>query len=454
MKRYIKNLILAAACLPFTVAAQNLESGYFTEGYLYRYQMNPAFGNDKNFVSMPGLGNINITMGGNLNLTDVLYNVDGKTTTFMNPNVSAAEVMSNLSDRNKLGVDFRINVLSGGFKAWGGYNTVSLSARGDVNASLPKSVFSLLKEGVENKTYDITDLRAKAQVYAELAFGHSRQITDKLRVGATLKFLIGGGSANAYLRDAKLTLGEDAWTITTDAQVQTNLKGYHYKTKINKDTGKPYVNGLDGSFDGLNGFGLGLDLGAVYKLNEDWTFSAAILDLGFISWSDTQLASTNGPKTFNSDLYTFNADDDAPNSFDNEWDRMKDGLETLYQLDDMGSDGGRTTSLYTTINLGAEYTFPLYRNLTFGLMNSTRIAGKWTTTDFRLSANVAPCKIFSAGVNMAAGTNGMAFGWIANLHTPGFNLFLGMDRTLGRLAKQGVPLTSNASVSLGINFPF
>lgn len=173
-----------------------------------------------------------------------------------------------------------------------------------------------------------------------------------------------------------------------------------------------------------------------------------------MSWSDTQLATTNGDKTFDSDLYTFNADDSAPNSFENEWDRMKDSLEALYQLDNMGTTGGRTTSLYTTINLGAEYTFPLYRNLTFGLLNTTRIAGKWTTTDFRLSANVAPCKVFSAGINMAAGTNGMAFGWIANLHTPGFNLFVGMDRTLGRLAKQGVPLTSNASVSFGINFPF
>ncbi|MCM1006090.1 MAG: DUF5723 family protein [Prevotella sp.] len=454
MKKIIKTIILAAACIPVSALAQNLESGYFTDGYLYRYQMNPAFGNEHNFVSMPALGNIDLTLGGNLNLTDVLYNVNGRTTTFMNPNISAAEVLGNLSDHNKLGVNLRLNVLSGGFKAWGGYNTISISARADVNASIPKSTFSLLKEGIENKTYDISDLQARAQAYAEIALGHSRQITDKLRVGANLKFLVGGGSANAHLKDAHLTLGEDAWTITTDAQMEANLKGYHYKTKINEKTGKPYVNGLEGSFDGLNGFGLGLDLGAVYKLNDDWTFSAALLDLGFISWSDTQLATTNGPKTFNSDLYTFSADDNAPNSFDSEWDRMKDGLETLYQLDDMGSAGGRTTSLYTTINLGAEYTFPLYRNLTFGLMNSTRIAGKWTTTDFRLSANVAPCKIFSAGINMAAGTNGVAFGWIANLHPKGFNLFLGMDRTLGRLAKQGVPLTSNASVAFGINFPF
>lgn len=33
-------------------------------------------------------------------------------------------------------------------------------------------------------------------------------------------------------------------------------------------------------------------------------------------------------------------------------------------------------------------------------------------------------------------------------------MFLGMDHTLGKLAKQGLPLSSNAAVNLGINFPF
>lgn len=282
MKLNKKSIILfAAASVCAAASAQNLESAYFNDGYLYRYQLNPAFGNDKNFVSMPALGNIDITLGGNLNLTDVLYNVDGKTTTFLNPGVSAQEVLGNLSDHNKLGVGVHLNLLSGGFKAWGGYNTISLGVRTDVNLSVPKTLFSLLKEGIENKTYEIGDVRAKAQAYAEIALGHSRQIDDKLRVGATLKVLVGGASADAHLKNAQLALGQDSWTITTNAELQTNIKGYSYKTKINEKTGKPYVSGLEGSFDGINGFGLGFDLGAIYRLNEDWCFSASVLDLGF-----------------------------------------------------------------------------------------------------------------------------------------------------------------------------
>lgn len=56
--------------------------------------------------------------------------------------------------------------------------------------------------------------------------------------------------------------------------------------------------------------------------------------------------------------------------------------------------------------------------------------------------------------NLNVGTFGASFGWVANLHLTGFNFFLGMDRVPGKLCKQGVPLSSNAQVTMGINFPF
>ena len=67
---------------------------------------------------------------------------------------------------------------------------------------------------------------------------------------------------------------------------------------------------------------------------------------------------------------------------------------------------------------------------------------------------MAPVKIFSATANMAVGSYGCGFGWLANLHVTGFNLFLGMDHTLGKLTKDGVPLSSNASVNFGMNVLF
>lgn len=457
MKSIIKQTIFGAAMLAaLTAGAQNTRSGYFLDDYTYRFQLNPAFGNSRGFVAMPGIGNMNVGINGNIHVSDFFYNINGKTTTFMNPGVSAQEFLGSISDMNKLRVNAKFDILTVGFKAFGGYNTININARTEVGVNLPKSIFSLLKEGVSNRSYDIDDLRARGMGYAEFALGHSRDITKEWRVGASLKLLVGGAYVDAQMRRATMNLGTDFWTIESDAQINASLKGLTYDTDINGRTNHRYVSGADVDGAGIGGFGIGIDLGAVYSpaALKDWTFSASLLDLGFISWNNNMLASTNGVKKFNTDEYTFNVDDDASNSFENEWDRMKDKLSALYELDDMGDQGSRTTSLATTFNLGAEYTLPVYRQLSFGLLNTTRINGSYSWTDFRLSANVAPVKCFDASVNLAAGTLGAGFGWLLNLHVPGFNMFLGMDHTFAKLAKGVcVPMSSNASFNFGLNFP-
>lgn len=457
MKSIIKSTFaFLALTVAFGTMAQNTRSGYFVDDYTYRFQLNPAFGNSKGFVSMPAIGNFNVGVHGNLHLNKVLYNIDGKTTTFMNPGVSAADFLNGISDVSKMRVNTKVDILTVGFKAFGGYNTININARADVGVNIPKSFFSLMKEGISNRTYRIDDLAARGMAYAEFAIGHSHDINKEWRVGATLKVIVGAGNVDARLHNANLTLGNDAWTITSDAEIRSSVKGLTYDTDLNDRTNHRYVSGADIDGAGIGGYGMAVDLGAVYKpaALKDWTFSASILDLGFISWSNNMLATTNGPKTFTTDAYTFNVDDDAPNSFDREWDKIRDNFSALYELDDKGDQGRRTTSLATTFNVGAEYTLPVYRNLSFGLLNTTRINEAYSWTDFRLSANIAPVKFFDASVNMAAGTFGLGFGWLANIHVTGFNFFLGMDHTLGKVTKQYVPLSSNASVNLGLNFLF
>lgn len=438
----------------FGATAQNTRSGYFLEDYTYRYEMNPALANSRNFISMPALGNVNVEMDGNLHVSDLLFNVDGRTTTFLNPNISAKEVMDGLSEKNRLGANLKLTLLAAGFKAFGGYNTVTINARTGFEAQLPKSIFSLAKEGITNRTYDISNLRAYGLAYGEIALGHSHAIGKKWRVGGTMKILLGGGYVNASLRSAQLTLGENDWTIVADADLNANVKGWKYKTKYNERTKRDYVNGVDIDNTGLNGFGLAFDFGATYKVARDWNVSLALLDFGFISWDNNMLASTNGEQTFSTDKYSFNVDDDNDHSFKKQWENMKDKLSNLYQLENIGDTGSKARMLGATMNVGVEYTLPAYRRLSFGLLNTTRIQGEYSYTDFRLSANVAPVKCFDASINMSAGTFGVGFGWLLNLHTKGFNLFLGMDRTPGKLAKQGVPLNSNASFNFGMNFPF
>ena len=222
MKTIIKHTLAAVALMAsFAAGAQNTRSGYFVDDYTYRFQLNPAFGNSRGFVSMPALGNINVGVNGNIHLSDVFYNINGKTTTFMNPGVNASEFLGKISDVTKLRVNTKFDILSIGFKGFGGYNTININARADVGANLPKSLFSLLKEGVANKTYAIDDFAARGMAYAEIALGHSHDINKEWRIGVTAKFLVGAGNVDARLHNANLTLGTDAWTITSDAEINS-----------------------------------------------------------------------------------------------------------------------------------------------------------------------------------------------------------------------------------------
>lgn len=452
------NHIYRMAALSFMVAAasgagraQNLQSAYFDSNYSYRFQINPAFGNDDRhgFVAMPALGNLNVGTHGNVGLDKFLYNVDGKTTTFLNPKVDAATFLNSVKDRNRIGVDLRETILAAGFKSWGGYNTITISARANVGVFLPKDLLRLAKEGAQNQTYNIGDMGAQATAWAEIALGHSRSINKQWRVGGAMKILIGGGNIDARFRQADLTLGTDTWTATVDAELRNSVRNLNYKMGYNENTHREYVKGFDYGDFGLNGAGVAFDLGGVFTLNSDWEFSASLLDLGFITWGTNNLASTNGPQTVVTNDYSFNVDD-----MDDGFDKLRDDVTHLYQLSDMGDQGKRSVMLGATLNLGAEYTFPLYRPLKFGFLNTTRIQGDYSWTDFRLSANVQPVKCFSAAVNFGIGTFGPSFGWILDYRTTGFNLFLASDVTPGKLAKQGVPLNSNMNVNIGINFPF
>ena len=290
MKSNIKNLAgwgMAAviALFPAGLYAQNLQSGYFDDNYLYRFQSNPAFGNEGHgFVAMPGIGNLNVATNGTIGINHILYNVNGQTTTFLNPEVSASKVLDGLKDKSRLGVSLRETVIAFGFSGLGGYNTVSVNARADVGVALPKDIFRLAKQGVENSTYDLSDLNVRGAGWAEIALGHSRQINEKLRVGATLKLLVGVGSVETNINSAKLQLREDTWVANVDAELKGSLKNLKYKTKYNEDTHRDYVNGVEvEDFSPVSGYGAAVDLGAVYRLNDDWEFSASLLDLGFIS---------------------------------------------------------------------------------------------------------------------------------------------------------------------------
>lgn len=458
----------SAAAVMLAVAggamAQGLNSAYYTEDYKFRHDMNPAFANSDNYVSIPVLGNVNVNVHGNFGYQDVIMDnpmypntSDKKMTTFMNPYISASKALESFSKGdNRIAGDVGIMLLSGGFSAFGGYNTIELSSKTSFGMSLPYELFEFAKN-IGNKTYNIGDINVHAMSYAELALGHSRQINEKLRVGAKVKFLFGLGRADLKLQNMKADLApNDKWTVSGQAVADVSMKGFSYVTETDEyndpDRGEyDKVGDVDLDGFGLSGFGMAVDLGAVYQINEDWRVNAAVLDLGFISWSNNMQAVNRSDMFEFGGFHDISVKDGSGVDIEDQTDKYGDQIADFINLKDNGDQGGRTTGIGATINVGAEYNLPVYRKITFGALSSTRIKGAYTWTEGRLSANWTPLSWIDGGVSFAVNNFTASMGWVLNIHPKGYNFFIGMDHLLGKMSKEYIPLSSNASINLGMS---
>ena len=277
-------------------------------------------------------------------------------------------------------------------------------------------------------------------------------------VGAKAKVLLGIARGDMEIKGLKADLSSnDKWTLSGNGTANVSMKGFTYKseTKEYQQEGRqPYTKVTDFDVDGagIGGFGLAFDLGGIYKLNDDWTFSASILDLGFISWSNNMEAVNNGtPFVFDGFNDVAVTREDGGEKLSDKTDKLSDQFTDFIHLKDNGDKGGRTAAIGATVNLGAEYTLPMYKKLKFGVLSSTRLRGNYSWTEGRLSANYSPLKWLNGGINCAVSNFAVSMGWTLNIHPKGYNFFIGMDRLMGKVSKQGIPLNSNVNVAMGMS---
>lgn len=454
-------LTMAAAILP--TSAQELRTSYFMETSNYRHQMNPAL-LDSPYVGLL-FSNINIGMTGNIGAKQFIFDTNGlpgytgnyRYTTFMDPNVDAKTFLNKLHDKNRFDLYLNYNLFSVGFKAWGGVNLLELNLRSNTNLTLPKGLFEFAKTAGEKEHYEFGGLGMRTQNYMELALGHSRDINKQWRVGGKLKFLIGAAYADFTADNVTLDMTEDAWRIQSNAQVKASLLKsdvIHEDPSKNSADGRPRVKELDNFGFSLPGFGMALDLGVTYKPIENLTLSAAITDLGFISWKNTHHASSQGDYTFDgfNNIY-IGSDKDQTEDIDDQFDQIGDDLEEMFSVYDDGTKTA-TQALAATLNVGAEYKLPAYDKLKFGFLYTSRIHGKYSWHQGMLNVGVRPVKWFECNVNGAVTSTGVTAGGMLSLKAPHFNFYIAADRFFSKLGKQGVPLnSSNGNITFGMTFP-
>ena len=390
------------------------------------------------------------------------------------------DFMNRLKDNNKLNVNFSTEILSAGWYKGKNFWSFNIGLRTDIGANLTKNMFTFLnemetvEENWRNSNYDISGQQLNINAYTEIGLGLSRQINSRLTVGARVKALLGIGNMELKLNRVAMSANlpsdqqinqwssESYWNSMTPSQaaqaaqelkdkfnnyhanltVGAELKSSFKGLELQEEEGKDYVTDFD--FDsgklGIAGYGFGIDLGASYKILDNLTVSASVLDLGFISWSksSTKIASANpDPIDIKGSTYANMVDPNNPNTVMNAVNQLQNDAQgymdrvtngdvldyDMLQLEVSDAKESRKSRLASTLVLGAEYGF-FNNKLAVGVLSTTRFVQPDALTELTFSANYRPKSWFNVALSYSAiQSAGKSFGLGLKLGP----LFVGTD---------------------------
>lgn len=463
--------------------AQFLRTSYFMEGTHYRQQLNPALTPTKGYINIPVIGAINATVGStSLGYQDIMDIIDDGGDFY-----KSQDFLGRLKDNNTLNVNFSTEILSAGWYKGKNFWSFNIGLRTDIGANLTKNMFTFLNEMDDEKfednwrtsNYNLSGQQMNIQAYTEVGLGLSRQINNRLTVGGRIKVLLGIGNLDLKLNkvamsanipnENRLSQLQDptylAVNYNSSEKMQTllnEINAYHadfgvsatlessFKglDLVSDDPNKDYIDDIEFNADkiGIAGFGFGIDLGASYKVLDNLTVSASILDLGFISWKKgaTKIANATSPdinikvSDYTKNINVGSLDQGAIGEVTEAMTKLQNEAEKYYnragsngdvldydmlQMEAKDADKSRKSSLAATLVVGAEYGF-FNNKLAVGALSTTRFVQPEALTELTFSANYRPKSWFNVALSYSViQSAGKSFGLGLKLGP----LFLGTD---------------------------
>jgi hypothetical protein len=396
MIRIFKYILTGCLALIFAGATgQNSQVLYYMN-LPQNHLMNPAMRSSNSaYVGLPVISGMYIGVNNNfINYSDIFSkNASSDSVySFLHSKSATDDFLDNVNKRNSFSPQVTIPVLGIGFKgAKGLYFFIDINERFEANVVFPGDIIKLILKGNEafvGDEIDLSSFRMDMRYYREFGFTVSNDISSKLRVGIRPKLFTGIMSTKFENRSLGIKVNED-YSHSLNADVTANFSG-PFRVYTGSENNLDSVIFDDSYFDNFNAFasienrGLGIDIGATYKLLSDKILvSAALTDIGYIRWNRdaTNLTAKsqfvfdgldmtdvlNGTKDFGdvgSELL-----DSLKNSFD---------LTTTYEP--------FTTWLAPGLTLGGSYN--LNKSISFGILSYSRFIGKQVRESLTFSANL------------------------------------------------------------------
>ena len=414
------------------LANSQTRTSYFVRNSTQSHNFNAAFVPDQGYVGFPLLSGFDINMGSNLGTKAILYPLDnGKTGLFLNNQVSSEQFLQNIRKNNYLDMHFGYELINAGwFTGKDSFWTLSIGAKADVETSLPREFFRLLKDGMyaNPSTYCIENFGFGAGIYGQIALGYSRgldNLVEGLRVGGKVKFLVSMADVEMNVEKLDLTLGSDRWSAVSRATasvmgggVAVGYDDHGYLNSIN----------FDPSTLGVGGFGAAFDLGVEYVLSEDtpvdgMRFSLSVTDLGFISYNKNRatVLSSNEEIAFEG-FDGISIDGTGTSDF-------MDEIMNMAALKNEAADKNQVRRLAATLYAGVDYPF-LDDKMNVGLLYSARFGRFYTENELTLAWNYSPVRSFNIALSYSLLKTHSTMGWlITYVPKRGIGVFLGSDYT-------------------------
>ncbi len=435
MKKKFSIIAAVLLLVPMVLGAQALKGSYFLDHSLNRNKLNPAFSPDTKYFQIPVIGNLGVGMYSNSELQDFFYPVNNRLYTYLNKKVTFAEFASSLARQPYLDMAVDLNLINFAVKGAGGFWTVDVGLRTNIDADIPRDLFLFMKKGTgEAGTYNIGSVKLNVDAALQASVGYSRNLSDLvpgLSVGARARVILPAAYVGLDLNKVRLTTSPDKWTITTDARMNAALKGF----ALTDSDGalSPSMNGTPGPA----GFGMSFDLGAEYRLELDGffnaiVFSASFTDVGFVKYGKKAFQSLESKGEMDWTGMVISLEDGA---MDEAMSGLKDEFSKLTSFERVGEEAGFSRSTLPNYYLGLELPF-CNDNMSLGVLYSARKSYHHTRNELTVSYNLTPTDWFALGVNYSFLNVAKTIGWILEF-TPkrGPNFFIGSDYSFLEFAR-------------------
>lgn len=447
-----KRITLVLAALLGVAAAglqaQSFQEGFFLNEYRLGYRYNPALASGTDFIS---IGEYSANTRSNIGADAFLYPRNGEVVTGLHSSIPAEEFLSRIQERNYTVGSINYNLIAYGFARGDAFRTVELNARALYSATLPREYFQLLKTGSREQFYDLTHSGDFAQLYAELAYGYSRRLSDVVSIGVRGKLLVGLESID--YRPTKVQLFAEGNEYRLDVDAMMNITSRSGKMPVDENGNlKPLSSQAREKWPLPSGIGAAVDVGVVITPNRYLTISASVNDLGALCWYYGNAGRAQNSFSFSG------VPDLAYNEFnaDGLIDKARQLAKEYYQQLSLKAVDKHIEVDFVPLraNLGIKYALPFYERIRVGAVANYVGFRNMPYMEARGGVAYNPFSWLDFTVNAGYGTYGPVYGFAGSVRILKFRINFGIENgTGGTIPYRSTPLKANSkTMTVGVTF--